>query len=292
MYQTERYGTFSYDVPVTTGTYRVRLQFAEIYQTSAGKRSFNLAIEGKTELSNVDLYTLAGRNGAYSYEVKNVRVSDGKLTIALESVIDNATLSGFTIYSADGTLDTSTPPPPTTGGNDTMGFIGCSMAENTATGYRAVGGKKMWAPYGTNGDVVQNWTSNTSAAWGKFDQQVTKFGKPSEVWIMICIFAQNGVTYDEVKKLIANARAHAAPGAKIYITGQPLYASGLTCDLAGAGGPEKTDSLAKQAAADTSLNVVYPGAFGPLTSSDRTDSCHANTAGQQKLGRQAQQFWN
>ena len=51
----------------------------------------------------------------------------------------------------------------------------------------ALSAAKMWAPYGTNGDVVQNWTSNTSAAWGKFDQQVTKFGKPSEVWIMICI---------------------------------------------------------------------------------------------------------
>lgn len=291
LYQTERYGTFSYDIPVTAGTYTIKLQFAEIYQTSAGKRAFNVAIEGKQQLSNVDLYTLAGKNGAYNYEVKNIRVTDGKLTINLEGTVDNATIAGFSVYSADGKLDTSTPPPPPPGGADTMGFIGCSMAENTATGYRAIGGKKMWAPYGTNGDVVQNWTSNTSAAWTKFDNQVAKFGKPTEVWIMICIFAQNGVTYDEVKKLIANARSHAAAGAKIYITGQPLYASGLTCDLAGAGGPEKTDSLAKQAAADTSLNVVYPGAFGPMTSGDRTDSCHANTTGQQKLGQQAAGFW-
>jgi hypothetical protein len=59
-----------------------------------------------------------------------------------------------------------------------------------------------------------------------------------------------------------------------------------------AGGPEKTDRLAKEAAADTSLNVIYPGSFGPLTSGDRSDSCHANTTGQRLLGQQAAQFWD
>lgn len=290
LYQTERYGTFSYEIPVTPGTYSMTLHFAEIYQTAAGSRSFNVMVEGQPEMSNVDLFSVAGHDGAYEYEVEGIRVTDGKLTISLESLTDNATIAGFAIYSADGELDTTIPEPEPGGGPNTMGFIGCSMAENTSQGYRAIGGQKMWAPYNTNGDVVQNWTNNSSAAWNKFDQQANRFGKPTEVWVQICVFS-NRVTYDEVKQMIANTRSHAAPGVKIYISGQPLYASGLTCDLAGAGGPEKTDQMAKQAGEDMTQNVTYIGTFGPLTSADRSDSCHANTTGQRKLGEQAAQYF-
>ncbi|ASW55275.1 cellulose-binding domain-containing protein [Plantactinospora sp. KBS50] len=194
------------------------------------------------------------------------------------------------------TTPPATPPPttpPPTGGPQTpnsMGFIGCSMAENVAQGYVADGGRRMWGPYGTGGMVVQNWTSTNSSAWQLFDQQANRYGRPSAVWVQICIFAQNGVTYNEVKQLIANARQHAAAGATIYITGQPLYDAGQSCFLAGSGGPELTDSMARQAAADASQNVTYPGAFR-LHSNEVADGCHANTAGQASLGQQALSFW-
>ncbi|KAI8270659.1 hypothetical protein K4K58_008487 [Colletotrichum sp. SAR11_239] len=171
-----------------------------------------------------------------------------------------------------------------------MGFIGCSMAENVAQGYVAVGGTRMWGPYGTGGAVVQSWTDTNSASWQSFDRQAAQNGKPSAVWVQICIFSQNGATYDEVKKLIANARQHAAPGAEIFITGQPLYDAGQTCFLAGQGGPELTDNLAKRASEDASLNVKYGGTFR-LRNGEVADGCHANTAGQQSLGRQAIGFW-
>jgi hypothetical protein len=51
--------------------------------------------------------------------------------------------------------------------------------------------------------------------------------------VQICVFAQNGATYDEVTQMIANARRHAAAGATIYINGRPLYDPGQTCFLAG-----------------------------------------------------------
>ncbi|WP_319697886.1 hypothetical protein [Streptomyces sp. ME19-01-6] len=171
-----------------------------------------------------------------------------------------------------------------------MGFIGCSMGENVAQGYRAVGGQTMWGPYGTGGLVVQSWTDTNSAAWQKFDQQASQYGKPTAVWVQICIFQNPGATYNEVKELIANARQHAASGAKIYITGQPLYPGGNVCFLAGANGPQLTDDLAKQAAADSTQNVTYPGAFR-LQNNEVADGCHANTAGQASLGRQALAFW-
>jgi hypothetical protein len=63
------------------------------------------------------------------------------------------------------------------------------------------------------------------------------------------------------------------------------------CNLSGEGGPELTDRLAREAAADTSLNVIYPGSFGPLGNGTTSDSCHANTAGQDLIGQQAIDFW-
>jgi hypothetical protein len=215
----------------------------------------------------------------------------------------NPAPSGFALNGVvcNGTSQPSptptTSPTPTaspTGGPqpaNSMGFIGCSMAENVAQGYVAVGGQRMWGPYGTGGAVVQSWTNTNSSAWQLFDQQVGRFGRPTAVWVQICIFAQNGATYDEVRQLIANARQHAAAGATVYISGQPLYDAGQTCFLAGANGPELTDSLARQAAADSTQNVRYPGRFR-LRSGEVSDGCHANTAGQQSLGRQAVAYWS
>lgn len=102
LFQTELYGTFGYAIPVTNSTYSVELHFAEIYHTTVGKRSFNVSVEGKQELSQVDLYSLIGADAAYTYTVSNVQVTDGKLNIDLATLTDNATLAGFAIYSTTG----------------------------------------------------------------------------------------------------------------------------------------------------------------------------------------------
>lgn len=110
LFQSERYGSYGYEIPVTNSTYSVELHFAEIYQTSVGRRSFNLSVEGKQEMSQVDLYSLIGANAAYTYTVNNVQVSDGKLNIDLASLVDNGTLAGFAIYSSSGGKLVNTPP--------------------------------------------------------------------------------------------------------------------------------------------------------------------------------------
>lgn len=174
--------------------------------------------------------------------------------------------------------------------DNTMGFVGCSMAENVAQGYVAEGGARMWGPYGTGALVVQSWTNTNAAAWNKFDQQVTRYGKPTAVWIQICIFAQAGATAAEVSQMIANVRERAEPGATIFVTGQPLYDPGMQCFLAGPTGPEDTDALAQQVAEDPALNVTYPGSF-LLKRGEVQDGCHANAQGQSSLGKQALDFW-
>jgi len=93
-----------------------------------------------------------------------------------------------------------------------MGFIGCSMAENVAQGYLAVGGTRMWGPYGTGGPVVQSWTDPNSSAWQKFDQRSSRFGRPAAVWVQICIFSWSGATYDEVKRARRQRTPARGPG--------------------------------------------------------------------------------
>jgi arabinoxylan arabinofuranohydrolase len=105
LYQSERYGNYSYEIPVTTATYDVELHFNELYQTSTGARVFSVSVEGQTLFSDLDLFATAGHDTAYSRVIKGVPVSDGALTITLTASVDNGTLSGFAIYSEDGAID-------------------------------------------------------------------------------------------------------------------------------------------------------------------------------------------
>jgi arabinoxylan arabinofuranohydrolase len=105
LYQTERYGVYSYEVPVSEATYDVELHFNELYQTTAGSRAFSVTVEGQPLFSDLDLYAIAGHDTAYSRVIKDVVVSDGSLSITLTATIDNATISGFAIYSEEGVLN-------------------------------------------------------------------------------------------------------------------------------------------------------------------------------------------
>ena len=62
VYQTNRYGTFNYDIPGLTpgSTYIVDLHFAETYWSSPGQRQFNVALNGKSVLTNFDIVGVAG----------------------------------------------------------------------------------------------------------------------------------------------------------------------------------------------------------------------------------------
>jgi len=90
LYQSERSGSFSYNIPVANGSYTLNLHFAEIFHTASGKRVFNVAAQGKTVLSNFDIFAAAG--GANRAIVKSfpVTVTNGVLTVNLTSVVNYA----------------------------------------------------------------------------------------------------------------------------------------------------------------------------------------------------------
>jgi hypothetical protein len=100
VYQSERYGNATYTLPglVASASYTVRLHFAELFQTAAAMRTFNVAINGATVLSNFDIFTAAG--GAFKATVRDFPVtanSSGQVVITLTTVKDNATVEGIEI---------------------------------------------------------------------------------------------------------------------------------------------------------------------------------------------------
>jgi hypothetical protein len=92
VYQTQRDGTFTYTIPgmVANSQHTILLHFAEIYFTAAGKREFNVAINGTNVLTNFDVYAAAG--GEYIAVVKTFTAtanSSGQIVVAFTSGADN-----------------------------------------------------------------------------------------------------------------------------------------------------------------------------------------------------------
>jgi endoglucanase Acf2 len=102
VYQSNRYGTFSYAVGgLTAGkTYTVRLHFAETYWTTAGQRTFNVSINGQQVLTNFDIVAATGAaDKAVVEQFTATADSTGKITIQFTTVKDNAQVNGIEILS-------------------------------------------------------------------------------------------------------------------------------------------------------------------------------------------------
>src|SRR5690606_7466468 len=88
LYQSERYGNFSYALPVADGTYTVTLRFAEIYHKVAGKRVFDVTAEGDLVLDDLDIWSEAGgKDIAYDVPL-TVTVDDGTLNLGFITGVD------------------------------------------------------------------------------------------------------------------------------------------------------------------------------------------------------------
>jgi hypothetical protein len=98
-----------YSIPVDNGYYDVKLHFAEIWwgsienytQYQAGKRVFDVKIEGDKVLNDFDIWDEVGPLHALVKTFTDIRVRDGKLTIYLESEADEAKLSAIEIIPRD-----------------------------------------------------------------------------------------------------------------------------------------------------------------------------------------------
>jgi len=106
VFQNERWdeaglAEMSWDFPVASGAYKVRLYFAEIWSgaQSPGARLMDVAIEGAQVLDNYDVYTDVGANKGV---VKTFTVSsDGNLDIDFAHVVQNPAIKAIEILQVE-----------------------------------------------------------------------------------------------------------------------------------------------------------------------------------------------
>jgi hypothetical protein len=102
VYKSQRYGSsFSYDIPgfVAGSSHLIRLHFAETNtaNNAAGKRKFSVAINGTTQISNLDLFATVGLNEAYVKEFTLNANGSGQYVISFTTSVDAATISAIEV---------------------------------------------------------------------------------------------------------------------------------------------------------------------------------------------------
>jgi hypothetical protein len=106
LFGAERYGHFSYAIPVDPrDRYTVVLHFAEFYfgphasgYGGVGNRLFRVICNGSTLLDDFDIYKEAGSFHALTKTFYHLKPSaQGKLNLTFEPIVNNATVSGIEV---------------------------------------------------------------------------------------------------------------------------------------------------------------------------------------------------
>jgi outer membrane protein assembly factor BamB len=85
--------------PAKATKYTVRLYFLEPNETTAGKRVFNVALQGKPVLENLDVYKQSGgSNRGLVREFKGVEI-DGTLSVTLKATVGLPVISGVEVVA-------------------------------------------------------------------------------------------------------------------------------------------------------------------------------------------------
>ena len=216
LYQSERWngGTFQYQFNVPNGSYRVNLKFAEIYNTAAGQRVFNVNINGQPVLTNFDIFALAGANTALD-RASTVNVTGGAITIEFVPIVSNPKISAIEILPASGVSIAVSP------GSATLGQSQTQQFSATVTG-----------------------SSNTSVTWSVAPAGLGTVSSSGLYTAPASITSSQSVTV----KAVSNADTVTSGTATITLT--PPVGS-FTPIRVNAGGPAYTDSLGQTWSADT-----------------------------------------
>lgn len=123
LYKTERWDSgggsnLVYSLPVSPGSYLLRIHLAEIYFTTVGKRVFQIEVEGEDPFGPIDMVAEAGPFTAYVKEVV-VQATDGSIDLEWFHITQNpkvAALELFPLSSDIPPVITSTAPTQVIGG--------------------------------------------------------------------------------------------------------------------------------------------------------------------------------
>lgn len=115
MYNTERsFGSktstvYQYSIPMSPGSYTVRLHFAEIFPSLAvpGARIFRVSVNG-LQAVQLDLAAMVGYRHALVITYSSVVLTSGDLIVSFDKLVQKPKISGIEIVNADATTATTT----------------------------------------------------------------------------------------------------------------------------------------------------------------------------------------
>ena len=112
LYQTERWGAFSYSFPVDNGIYDVVLYTGEFFWENVGDRIYSVDIESEILLENFDAFAISGHDNANTINLNGISVTDGQLDIYFTASVDSANVAAIEIKGLAGSANI--PPAPLT----------------------------------------------------------------------------------------------------------------------------------------------------------------------------------
>ncbi|MGD9418658.1 MAG: malectin domain-containing carbohydrate-binding protein [Verrucomicrobiota bacterium JB025] len=99
LYNTARSGHSGYSIAAPDGGYVVYLQFAETYFTSAGKRVFDMTVEGELVLDDVDLFAEAPGKWVAKDRIVRAEVGGGALDLGFSASVNNPLVNGIVVLA-------------------------------------------------------------------------------------------------------------------------------------------------------------------------------------------------
>jgi hypothetical protein len=211
LYQTCRWGVFGYTFAAPNGNYTVNLKFAEVSLPGAGRRQFNVGINGTAVLTNFDIYAQAGWLTAIDKSFP-VTVSNGQIVIQFtQGAADWPLISAIEIVQA------STVSPIRVNASGPAYTDGAGKVWSADSGFS--GGNTWTSQYAISGTTTP--TLYQTCRWGVFGYN---FAVPNGTYTVNLKFAE--VTQFGVGRRVFNA----AINGNAVLTNFDIYAQagGLT----------------------------------------------------------------
>jgi len=97
IYQCVRYNLTGYRLAVPEGTYTVTLKFCEPHYGEKGKRVFDVSLQGRRVIRQLDIFATVGKNRALDYTYRDVHVADGWLEVEFRPRVEFPSIAGIVV---------------------------------------------------------------------------------------------------------------------------------------------------------------------------------------------------
>lgn len=104
VFQNVRYQMQAYELAVPEGSYNVTLQFCEPAYAAAGKRVFDVKLQGREVLSGLDVFAKAGQFRAFEASFDNIKSQNGKINITFVPRTESPCIAGIILQNTQHTL--------------------------------------------------------------------------------------------------------------------------------------------------------------------------------------------